>query len=149
MRESGILMHITSQVLEFAFDSPEPSPYLPHTYIQNTVCYTGTHDNMTLTQWLEEAPAETQKRAQAYMCLSDQEGFAWGVIRTAYACVSDLCSIQLQDCLGLGAEARMNFPGTAGDNWTWRALPGSYDDAIAQKLCRLAVLYGRKKQNPQ
>ena len=35
------------KVLEFAFDSREPSDYLPHTYVSNTVCYTGTHDNMT------------------------------------------------------------------------------------------------------
>ena len=133
------------KVLEFAFDSLEPSDYLPHTYIQNTVCYTGTHDNMTVGQWLETAPQQTLDYAVEYMRLSGEEGFAWGVIRTAYASVSDLCIIQLQDCLELGGESRMNVPGTAGNNWTWRALPGSYNDAIAQRLCRLAALYNRKK----
>ncbi|MBO5958710.1 MAG: 4-alpha-glucanotransferase, partial [Lentisphaeria bacterium] len=43
------------KVLGFAFDSREPSEYLPHTYIANTVCYTGTHDNMTTRQWFETA----------------------------------------------------------------------------------------------
>ena len=133
------------KVLEFAFDSPEPSDYLPHTYIQNTVCYTGTHDNMTLGQWLETAQEQTLAYAAQYMSLTKQEGFVWGVIRTAYACVSDLCIIQLQDCLELGGEARMNFPGTSGNNWIWRALDGSYDADLAQRLCRMAVLYGRKK----
>ena len=132
------------KVLEFAFDSKEPSDYLPHTYIQNTVCYTGTHDNMTLVQWLESADAETVDYAARYMGLTEREGFIWGMIRTAYASVSNLCVIQMQDCLELGAEARMNLPGTSGCNWTWRVLPGSYDDAIAKKLCDLAVLYGRK-----
>lgn len=132
------------KVLEFAFDSPEPSDYLPHTYIENTVCYTGTHDNMTLRQWLEEAPAETVAYATAYMALNQQEGALWGVIRTAQSSVSQLCVVQMQDYLNLGGEARMNFPGTAdGANWTWRALQGSYDDVLADKICRLTRLYGR------
>ena len=37
------------KVLQFAFDPKEPSDYLPHTYTRNTVCYTGTHDNMTMS----------------------------------------------------------------------------------------------------
>ena len=51
------------KVLEFAFDSKEPSDYQPHTYTRNTVCYTGTHDNMTMRQWFETAPAEAVKIA--------------------------------------------------------------------------------------
>ena len=30
----------------------------------------------------------------------------------------------MQDYLGLGAEARMNVPGTAQGNWRWRMKPG-------------------------
>lgn len=52
------------KVIEFAFDrrdSSSPVGYLPHNYTQNTVCYTGTHDNDTLVGWLEEiTPAEYQ-----------------------------------------------------------------------------------------
>ena len=134
------------KVLEFAFDSSEPSDYLPHTYIQNTVCYTGTHDNMTVGQWLKTIDKRTLDYATQYMQLAQQEGFIWGVIRTAYACVSNLCIIQMQDCLELGEEARMNFPGTVGSNWTWRALPGSFNHTIADRLCRMAALYGRGKR---
>ena len=137
------------KVLEFAFDSREPSLYLPHTYIQNTVCYTGTHDNMTLRQWLESAPRETVEYAAEYMALNAQESDVWGVIRTAMGSVSDLCMVQLQDLLELGGEARMNFPGTAdGTNWTWRAEAGSYDDALAEKLRNMTQLYGRLAENP-
>ncbi len=131
------------KVLEFAFDSREPSEYLPHTYIQNTVCYTGTHDNMTMGQWLDTAPAEAVAYAKAYMCLSEEEGFVQGVIRTALGSVSNLCVIPLQDWLGLGAEARMNTPGTTGNNWVWRTLPGSYSDDLAKKIYGLTRLYGR------
>ena len=131
------------KVLEFAFDSREPSEYLPHTYIQNTVCYTGTHDNMTMRQWFETAPEEAVRYACEYMQLSHQEGYVWGVIRTALSSVSNLCIVQMQDYLDLGGEARMNFPGTMGSNWVWRTWQGSFDAALAKKIYRLTDLYGR------
>ena len=131
------------KVLEFAFDSREPSDYLPHKYIQNSVCYTGTHDNMTMRQWLETAPEEAVAYATEYMRLNEEEGLVWGVIRTAFASVSDLCIIQMQDYLDLGGQARMNFPGTTQDNWVWRMTQGSCTDALAQKIYDLAQLYAR------
>ena len=133
------------KVLEFAFDSREPSEYLPHTYIQNTVCYTGTHDNMTMRQWFDTASADAVAYAKEYMRLCEEEGLVLGVIRTALSSVSDLCIIPLQDWLDLGAEARMNFPGTTGNNWVWRTLPGSCTEALAEKIYKLTALYGRLK----
>lgn len=131
------------KVLEFAFDSREPSAYLPHTYIQNTVCYTGTHDNMTMRQWLETADPEAVAYATEYMNLTQKEGLVWGVIRTALSSVSDLCIVQMQDYLDLGGEARMNFPGTTNANWVWRAEADSFHADLADKICRLTRLYGR------
>ena len=132
------------KVLQFAFDSEEPSDYLPHNCIANAVCYTGTHDNMTLRQWLQTIPEKTRDYAQRYMCLTEEEGYCWGVIRTAMASVCELCMVQMQDYLELGSEARMNFPGTnSGDNWTWRAKEGFMTDALAEKIHSLAKLYGR------
>ena len=131
------------KVLEFAFDAREPSEYQPHTYIKNTVCYTGTHDNMTTRQWFETAGEDAVEYAVAYMGLTRKEGYIWGTIRTALSCVSDLCVIPMQDYLELGGEARMNFPGTLGNNWVWRAVEGSFSDALAEKICSLTKLYGR------
>ena len=131
------------KVLEFAFDSREPSVYLPHTYRKNTVCYTGTHDNMTMRQWFETAPKDAVAYATEYMGLHTGEGLVRGVIRTAMASVSDLCVIPLQDWLDLGGEARMNFPGTTGNNWVWRTRPGSCSAALAKQIYKLTALYGR------
>ena len=132
------------KVLEFAFDSREPSDYLPHTYTQNTVCYTGTHDNMTMRQWFETASPEAVAYAKEYMTLNEQEGLVWGTIRTAMASVSDLCVIQMPDYLNLGGEARMNFPGTLSDaNWTWRVQDGAINDTLAGRIYGLTKLYGR------
>ena len=132
------------KVLEFAFDSREPSDYLPHTYTQNTVCYTGTHDNMTMRQWFETASPEAVAYAKEYMTQNEQEGLVWGPIRTAMASVSDLCVIQMPDYLNLGGEARMNFPGTLSDaNWTWRVQDGAINDTLAGRIYGLTKLYGR------
>lgn len=132
------------KVLQFAFEPGEPSAYLPHNHIANSVCYTGTHDNMPVNQWLESADADIMEYAAAYMHLTREEGFVWGVIRTALSSVSDLCIIQLQDCLELGEEARMNFPGTRTDrNWTWRARADHLRDDLAKKLYHLVRRYGR------
>ena len=132
------------KVLEFAFDSKEPSDYLPHTYPENSVCYTGTHDNMTMRQWFETADAEAVEYAKSYMALSEQEGYVWGTIRTACASVSRICVVQLQDYLNLSGAARMNCPGTSdGTNWTWRVQDGLCTDELAEKINKLTALYGR------
>ena len=135
------------KILEFAFDSREPSEYLPHTYPENSVCYTGTHDNMTMRQWFDTATEAAVEYAREYMALTEKEGDVWGVIRTAFSTVSKTCIVPMQDYLNLGAEARMNFPGTqTSANWTWRAKQGAISDALAEKIHKLTVLYGRNEK---
>ena len=132
------------KVLQFAFDPREPSNYLPSTYTRNSVCYTGTHDNMTMRQWFDTASEDAVQYAVEYMALTEQEGYVWGVIRTAMSSVADLCVIQMQDFLDLGAEGRMNFPGTMSDNnWTWRLADGLTTDALAKKIHAMTRLYNR------
>ena len=131
------------KVLGFAFDSRDPSEYLPHTYTPNSVCYTGTHDNMTTKQWFDTAEADAVAYAKEYMAVGKDESPVWGMIRTAFASVSELCVTPMQDFLELGAEARMNFPGTLGQNWTWRAKDGVFTDALAKRILNLTRLYGR------
>ena len=132
------------KVLQFAFDSREEADYRPHTYPVNSVCYTGTHDNLTLAQWFEDASPEDVAWAKAYLGLHEEEGLVWGMIRGAMSSVSRLCIIQMQDYLELGAEARMNFPGTlTSNNWTWRAQPGFLSDGLTQRIREITRLYGR------
>lgn len=132
------------KVLEFAFDSREEGNYLPHLYPVNSVCYTGTHDNVTLKEWFDEADPADVAEACAYLGLHEAEGNVWGMIRGAMSSVSWLCVVQMQDYLELGAEARMNRPGTLGSqNWTWRAEDGFATAELAQKIHRITRRYGR------
>ena len=135
------------KVLEFGFDSREESDYLPHLYPDDSVCYTGTHDNVTLKQWFDEASPEDVAYAKAYLGLNEAEGFIWGMIRGAMGSVSRVCVVQMQDYLELGKSARMNFPGTLSmDNWTWRAEEGFDGKALAEKILKITKLYGRIKK---
>jgi len=132
------------KVLGFAFDSRDPSAYLPHNCCVNSVCYTGTHDNMTTRQWFDTASEDAVAYAREYMHLTPEEGDVWGMIRTAFSTVSKLCIIPMQDYLELGAEGRMNFPGTqTGNNWIWRAKEGYLQPELAQRIRALTMLYGR------
>ena len=130
------------KVLEFAFDADSHNGYLPHTYEKNTVCYVGTHDNMTLTQWFAESPGRTTEFAKRYM--GEAANPVWGMIRLCLSSPADLAIVQLQDYLELGAEARMNFPGTRSDrNWSWRVKEGSCTEALAEKIRSITCTYGR------
>ena len=132
------------KVLEFAFDSRDTSSYLPHSYTENCVCYTGTHDNSPLALWRQEAAPEDVAHAVEYLALTEQEGFHWGIIRGGMSSVAELFVAQVQDYLGLGEGNRMNIPGTQGGNWTWRLLPGELSDALSVRIDRMTALYGRK-----
>lgn len=134
------------KVIEFAFDSREESDYLPHLYPVDSVCYTGTHDNVTLQQWFDEASPEDIAYAKAYLGLNEEEGYVWGMIRAGMSSVSRICVVQMQDYLELGKFARMNFPGTLSmDNWTWRAEEGFDSEQLAKKIGYLTKIYGRSK----
>lgn len=133
------------KVLEFAFDSRDTeSGYLPHLYPKNCVVYAGTHDNETILGWFDTISEEDAEYAKKYMRLSEAEGYHWGMMRTAWASVADTAIMQMQDILGLGKNARMNTPSTLSDkNWSWRCLPGVYNDTLADVLHHEMKLYGR------
>ena len=132
------------KVMQFAFDSRETSDYLPHTYPVNSVCYSGTHDNLTLAQWFREASAEDIAMAKAYLGLNREEGFVQGMIRGCMSSVSRLCVIQMQDYLELDGSARMNFPGTLSpDNWSWRARKDFLTEDLVKRIYSLTARYGR------
>ena len=131
------------KVLEFAFDSREPSSYLPHLYTPHCVCYTGTHDNAPLPAWKEEADPDDLALAVQYLGLNEEEGFHWGVLRGGMSSVAELFVAQMQDYLGLGAESRINTPGEPVGNWQWRLHPGQLTAALSRRMAHMARLYGR------
>lgn len=133
------------KVLEFAFDSREPSDYLPHNYTRNCVVYTGTHDNETLAGWYCELNEKDKRLALKYMGYKEleEQDAVWAVIRLAQASVADTCIIPIQDYLCLGNEARINQPSTLGGNWIWRLQKEEVSKELIKKIRKMTKLYGR------
>lgn len=139
------------KILQFAFDEKalrasfgdyERNPFLPHNYTRDFCVYTGTHDNDTAVGWFEHCAADERQRALAYLGC-DGADFHWSLIRAAMASVADLTIVPLQDVLGLGSQARMNLPGTVGNNWTWRSAAGVCQDELATRLAEMTARYER------
>lgn len=131
------------KVLQFAFDSREESDYLPHNYTQNSVVYTGTHDNDTTVGWFHTFNRRDKEFAKRYLNIKSGKNVHWEFIRAALASVSDTAIIPMQDYLGLGGEARINMPSTLGDNWKWRMTDGQMEDGLALEIREMTKLYGR------
>lgn len=120
------------KVLQFAFSGPD-NPFLPHNYVPNCVAYTGTHDNDTAFGWLASAPKEERDFALRYLG-TDGHDFAWDLIREVWKSVAVFAIAPLQDVLGLGGEARMNFPSRLGGNWEWRMGEDDMRNDLAGRL---------------
>ncbi len=133
------------KILEFAFGSGNDNEYLPHLYTENCVVYTGTHDNDTVMGWKAVADEETLRHAYEYCHLNDEEGFHWGLIRTAYESCAKYAIIPMQDILGLGSEARFNTPSTLGGNWEWRIDKKALTKELSTKLKEMVVRYNRQE----
>lgn len=131
------------KILQFAFDSREPSNYLPHTYDENCVCYIGTHDNTTVMAWKEETRPEDLAFAKRYLGLNEEEGLVWGLVRGGMCSPASLFIAQLQDYLELGIKARMNVPGTVGENWQWRMTKGALTEELTERIAETTRIYGR------
>ena len=131
------------KVLQFAFGG-DNSSYLPHNYERNSVAYTGTHDNETIRQWIDDKNNENQlQNAKRYLGLNKEEGYNWGFIRAIWSSVSNLAIAPMQDFLDLGEEARVNIPSTLGENWRWRVTKEALTDELAEKISQITRIYGR------
>ncbi len=129
------------EVLQFAFDG-EDSLFLPHHHTPNSVVYTGTHDNDTARGWWAALDETTRSKVRDYLGTDGRE-IAWDLIRAALTSVADRAIVPMQDVAGLGSEARMNTPGRAEGNWSWRARPEHFSEDAASRLRRLVRLSGR------
>ena len=130
------------KVLQFAFDGDRDNLHLPRQHEEQSVVYTGTHDNDTTVGWWEQLDDATRDLVRS--CLSDpDEPMPWALIRLAMESTARLGVVPAQDVLGLGSESRMNTPGTAAGNWSWRAPEGAFDGALATRLRELVAATGR------
>lgn len=125
-------------ILQFTLCDPD---FDPANTPFNRVCYTGTHDNDTTLGWFSGgAPESDPRTAEEVRALQEavlrrtggtRESVSIDIIRIAFATPARLAIAPMQDILSLGSEARMNTPGTTGNNWRWRM----QSEHLSAELC--------------
>ena len=133
------------KVLQFGFDGNNNNPHLPHRHERDDLVYTGTHDNDTSLGWFLNASNYDKNYFQRYTGLeltTAQQGLL-AIIRLAMSSVSFLCILPMQDLLMLDSTARMNIPGTIGNNWIWRFDWQQVNADAIEEITQLMMIYQR------
>lgn len=131
------------KILQFAFSSDASDKFLPHNYTPNFVVYTGTHDNDTSVGWYQHSATEYERDHFRRYLRTDGHDPAWSLLDAAFRSVAIMALAPLQDLLDLDSAARMNFPGRAEGNWSWRFTPEQLDGMVAARLRETTLIYGR------
>ena len=136
------------KILQFGFGG-DPLDFssgdLPHNYPRHAVAYTGTHDNATLAEWLSRISHWEREKVREYLWSREESDtvLAEQMIAALMRSPAALCVVPLQDYLGLGGNARMNVPSVPFGNWQWRVKGEALNDALFDRIRRLARLGGR------
>ena len=132
------------KVLQFAFEDTGESSFLPHQFTTpNCVCYTGTHDNDTTRGWYETLRDDCKHKLRRYLHAADTDTISLQLIRLCLSSTAAYAIFPLQDVLDIGKEGRMNMPGRAAGNWSWRFRSGLLTEDLARELRDMSQLYGR------
>ena len=132
------------KILQFAFNPDDESIDSPHLAPNNSVMYTGTHDNNTVLGWYkDEIDDATRQYMAQYTNRKEYETVPHAMLRTIFSSVSFMAIATMQDLLELDSEARMNYPSTIGGNWTWRMTAEELNPIVEGELYSLTKTYRR------
>lgn len=143
------------KVLSFAFNGEENNLYLPQNITENSVAYTGTHDNDTLkglitkfSEWdynnLSNGVKNSLKLFNLDLPLNTVEDYINAIIELGCACKSDLFVVPMQDILKKDSNFRINEPATVKpQNWAIRFNKNDFSDSVSTKLKGLIQKYDR------
>ena len=132
------------KILQFAFPG-EDNLDRPHHYTQNSVAYTGTHDNDVVNGWYEKLSESEKELVSEYLNRRDDETITEAMIRGIYSSVSDYAIVTMQDLLDKDATSRMNVPSTVGGNWEWRMVAEDLTEERKEFLRNITVRYSRER----
>lgn len=131
------------KILQFAFGGDDNNPYLPAQIDENSVAYTGTHDNDTTLGWYRAAPEHVRDHVQRFLGQSAPD-MPQALIALTLQTQARLAIVPVQDILGLDSEARMNTPGTTEGNWAWRMHADDWQSEGWQKFAEQVAESGRR-----
>ena len=129
------------RVLEFGFDGNDNNINLPHNYPENTISYTGTHDNMTYIQFLNDNKDKISYLNNELLKFGIEKSndiyeLAKKSIEMVLKSNSKIAIIPIQDLYMLDGNSRMNEPSTMSkNNWSFRIT--KYDESIKDDILKL------------
>ncbi len=124
------------RILQDGFSGRRTNVHELENHPENCVVYTGTHDHAPIAGWWSAAPDAVKRRVARQLAATGITGDdpSWALTRLAFTSRGRLAVVQAQDVLSLGAEARLNTPGTTKGNWRWRLTTGQLTDDLAARL---------------
>jgi 4-alpha-glucanotransferase len=132
------------KILQFAFGGDETNPYLPENIDENSVAYTGTHDNDTTLGWY--VSCEPHVKAHLHTYLNDEAPtMPLALMDLVMGTQARLAIVPMQDILHLGSEARMNTPGTVEGNWAWRFEWAQLTNEHKREFANILRVHGRSR----
>jgi 4-alpha-glucanotransferase len=143
------------KIMEFAFDGNENNEHKPTNVPTNSIIYTGTHDNMPITQYildLDERGLEVFKKDAKSQCAAFRVEYKDStvnklvdtLVELAFASPANTCIIPMQDLLCQGGYTRMNLPSTVStDNWSYRVSKRKLTSSLAARLASYVDKYNR------
>jgi 4-alpha-glucanotransferase len=132
------------RVMQFGFDNEDDVFHHPDHNPEHSVAYTGTHDNDTIMGWYAQRQIDAPENRLLDEIVTNDVDIHWQLIASVLKSQSDVAIIPMQDLLGLGSEARMNIPGQAQGNWTWRVTADSWTPEVSERLRTLCDATHRK-----
>lgn len=133
------------RVFQFGFLSDGDNPHMPHNYNENTIAYTGTHDNNTLLGYVWELDDDRRRKMLEYCGYTDPD---WNrgydsILRSIYVSNAALAVFPIQDILGYGSDTRLNIPGKADGNWQFRITRDQLMEIDREKFKKFNAMYAR------
>lgn len=134
------------KMLHFAFYD-EDSENLPRMYeSRNCVVYSASHDSDCTPTWLRNLSGEAKRRFNRECPRNPAQHRAYDLIEFAFRSRANLAMVPMQDYLLLTNEnGRMNIPGEAAGNWSWRLSPRYNSEKMRKTVLELAVKTKRSK----
>ena len=118
------------KVLSFAFNGDKDNPYMPQNINENSICYTGTHDNNTLRGFIKclnnderktliNGVKNSLKELDIDINIDDDLSIIRAIIMLGVKSKAKMFIVPMQDLLFLDSDYRINTPGVVKEsNWS-------------------------------
>lgn len=135
-------------IFQFELGDGKKNIPLKKKFAENTIFYSGTHDNQTIMSFYHDLSKENKELVDAICKIKFTDRANLKIIEYCMKQNSRYCIIPLQDYLGLtDSEGRMNTPSTLGGNWGYRAEIKDFSAGLKAYLLKITEKYHRTGLN--